>query len=152
MKEFEKDNQVLVFERGGLNFAVPLSNVIKVIAAQEITPVASINKHLSGIINYKGEIIPVITLDNKFCLETKTLKVQDKIILTRYQDKPFAIIADNADQIISINVDSVTNMDERYAGLAKLSVADFENNIIIIYDPSTIFSDTEIIGFIQSAS
>ena len=152
MENFKDNNQSLLIERGGLCFALPLSIVTKVISAQEITPVSGENMHLSGVINYKGEIIPVLTLDLKFGLTPKELTVNNKIIITRYNNNNFALIADSADRIITINIDSVTNMEEQYPGLTRLSISGDDSSIIVIYNPEAIFSVSEITEFVKHGS
>jgi len=143
--------QALVFERGGLSFAVPLSNVIKVIAAQYITPVATTNQCLLGVINFKGTFVPVVNINSKFGLEDKPLSIEDNFILTNQDGSTLAIIADSVAGIEELDQSSLLCLEEKLPGITKATLSGGHNGIIIIYDANAIFSHQEIAQFTNIA-
>ena len=55
-----KTETFLTFLLGQENFAVPVSKVLEVLEKQNITRVPRMPEHILGIINFRGDILPVI--------------------------------------------------------------------------------------------
>ncbi|MDD4657032.1 MAG: chemotaxis protein CheW, partial [Bacteroidales bacterium] len=66
MSNKTEKTQVLILERAGLTLAIPLSLVIRVIPSQEILPVNSRTQVIKGIINFKGKVMPVLSINSRF--------------------------------------------------------------------------------------
>ena len=58
----------LTFKLGEEFFAVNVANVLEVLEKQEITPVPRAPENILGIINFRGNILPVIDTRQKFNL------------------------------------------------------------------------------------
>ncbi len=53
-------------------FAVNVTNVIEVLQKQRITHVPNAPEHIKGIINFRGEVVPVFESRNKFNLPPRS--------------------------------------------------------------------------------
>jgi len=58
----EPGTQLLLFALGGESYAFPLEQVREVVKPGPITPVPSIPEHILGVMNLRGEILPVLDL------------------------------------------------------------------------------------------
>ena len=61
-------DQILIFTLDQLSYALPLPAVVKVIHALEIRHLPKAPEIISGIINVKGQIIPVADIRKRFGL------------------------------------------------------------------------------------
>lgn len=138
--------QVLILERGGLYFAIPLSFVIRVIPAQEITPVNSNNPIIKGIINFKGDVMPVLSIDVRFGIEERELNINDKFVLIEQVGKKIALIANNVSEVTELDSTNTQKTDALFPGLLSVNLSGKEHKIIYLYNPETIFTSKEIIN------
>lgn len=137
--------QVLLLDRGGLTLAIPLSFITKVIPAQKISPVNSNNPVIKGIINFKGTIMPVLSINSRFGIKEKELSINDKFILIEQEGKNLALIASSVSDIIELDPKQSQKTDALFPGLLTVNLPGEEHNIIYLYDPKTIFTSEEII-------
>jgi len=137
--------QVLLLERGGLYFAIPLSFVVRVIPAQEISPVNSNNPVIKGIINFKGAVMPVLSINARFGIEEKELTINDKFILMKQNGKKIALIANNVSDVTELDSNNTQKTDTLFPGLSSVNIPGKEHGIIYLYNPEIIFTSKDTI-------
>ena len=101
-KKQELNYHCLVFCVGGQEFAIDILKVqeIREYHQEHVTRVAHMPKYIQGLINLRGQIIPVIDLRIK-------LKVEE----VAYSSQTVVIILGLTDRIVGIVVDSVSNVE-----------------------------------------
>ncbi len=82
MKELYKNNNdyYLSFVLNGENFAINVSLVLEVLKIKKIVKVPLTPKYLKGLINLRGDVIPVIDMRMKFNFP-EGVKKKEKIII-----------------------------------------------------------------------
>jgi len=73
----------LTFLIGHEYFAVHVSMVLEVLQKQNITTIPKTPAHILGIINFRGDIVPVIDLRSKFNLNSN--KISEKYIVIVFE-------------------------------------------------------------------
>lgn len=141
--------QVLLLERAGVLFAIPLSFVIRVIPAQEISPVNSNNPIIKGIIIFKGDVMPVLSINSRFGLEEIELSIYDKFVLLEIDGKKIAIIANDVSDITELDSNNTQVTDSLFPGLLSVNIPEEKHKIIYLYNPQVFFTSKDIID-IQS--
>jgi purine-binding chemotaxis protein CheW len=128
-------DQIVVFTLDELLYALPLPAVVKVIHAIEIRHLPKAPEIISGIINVKGQIIPVVDIRKRFGLAASEIDPDDRLI-----------IADTGKRQVAILVDAVTGIKDLAPGQQKQSketlpfaehlrgVAKVDDELILIYD------------------
>jgi purine-binding chemotaxis protein CheW len=128
-------DQIVVFTLDELLYALPLPTVVKVIHAIEIRHLPEAPEIITGIINVKGQIIPVADIRIRFGMPTREIDPDDRLI-----------IADTGKRQIAILVDSVTGIRDLAPGQHKQAketfpfaehlrgVAKVDDELILIYD------------------
>ena len=128
-------DQIVVFTLDELSYALPLNAVKKVIHAIEIRHLPKAPEIITGIINVKGQIIPVADIRKRFGLVAHEIDPNDRLI-----------IADTGKRQIAILVDTVMGIRELATGqqgqvkktlpFAKYlrGVAKIDDELILIYD------------------
>jgi purine-binding chemotaxis protein CheW len=94
--EYEK---YLTFNISNQIHCIELSSVSEMIAIREIKEVPFMPKYVSGVINLKGKIIPIIDLRLQFDMREKN-----------YSDWIFIIIVNVRNTFVGLKVDSVLNI------------------------------------------
>ena len=106
----------LTFNLGQEQFAVNVANVLEVLEQQHITRVPKTPDHIMGIINFRGDILPVVNTRRKFNLDTIDRGERYYIIIFEVMKNehrlPVAAIADSVRDVIEINTPDIKPLPE----------------------------------------
>lgn len=107
MEEFaNKVVQLVTFEVGQELFGLPVASIQEVIKFSRLTPAPGAMDILEGVIDLRGDIIPVIDLRKRLQLEMDTAKNNaSKILITEIGEYIFGIIVDKVDEVLSLSSD-----------------------------------------------
>ncbi len=140
----------LTFVLGDELFAVNVVNVLEVLEQQQITRVPKVPEHILGIINFRGDILPVVNTRAMFSLPSNDEETKKYIIvydLSR-NDKSYIVsaTADGVKDVIEISPDEIKpvpemglNFDVRYiAGVIRR-----DEKFILLLHPEKVFSPND---------
>ncbi len=139
----ENSSGYLCFIINGQKFAIPLDIVESVIRSQAITQLEKEVSFLRGIIDFHGEIIPIISLRNRFNLPTREIQLTDRLIIINTGIRKVGLIAEHVDDIIDITPDQVKDSALIFNGLKHVKVLSHQEGLILIYDIESIISKNE---------
>ena len=128
-------NQIVVFTIDELLYALPLNSVVRVIYVVEITPLPKAPEIISGIINVRGQIIPVIDVRKRFGLASREITPADQLILADTGKRQVAILVDTVTGLKDITPRQHVEIKETLPFAEYISgVAKIEDGLILIYD------------------
>ena len=103
----DKAGKYLTFALGREQYGLEILKVREIIGYMEITAVPQTPHHVKGVINLRGQVIPVIDLRAKFGMEIAELTEQTCIIVCEIQSskRSFStgIIVDNVEEVLDID-------------------------------------------------
>lgn len=95
--------QYIVIKMGEEQFGIDIKYVDNIVRMQSMTRVPKVPEYLKGVINLRGEIIPVMSLRLKMGLPvdeiTKTTRI---IILKMEQHEAIGIIVDEVKEVVTL--------------------------------------------------
>lgn len=97
----------LVFESGELRLFVSTDYVIEIINDHPITPVPVIPPYIKGIINLRGQILPVVDIRLYMGHEGAEYNSKTCIIVLQIDSVPLGIIVDAVQQVIDIDFSKI---------------------------------------------
>ncbi|HEX2936264.1 MAG TPA: chemotaxis protein CheW [Bacteroidales bacterium] len=145
----------LTFKLGQEFFAVGVANVLEVLERQQITPVPRAPEHILGIINFRGNILPVVDTRQRFNLFDSEAHVNSILIVFEMESAEnhfsIAATADGVKDVIEISQDEIKPIPEiglKYDTHFIRGVIRRDENFILILDTEAVFSpsDTEVIN------
>lgn len=102
----EKEGKYLTFALGPEEYGLEILKVREIIGYMDITAVPQTPPHVKGVINLRGQVIPVIDLRAKFGMETTDVTEQTCIIVveTSQGDRHFStgIVVDRVQEVLDI--------------------------------------------------
>lgn len=127
--------EILVFSLDEPRYALYLSAVERVVHAVEITPLPKAPEIIMGVINFHGDIIPVIDMRKRFNLPPRELEPGDQFIIAHTAKRQLALITDSVPGIHELKIDQIVDTEQKlpYAGHIS-GVAKTEDNLILITD------------------
>ncbi|NLS45010.1 MAG: chemotaxis protein CheW [Firmicutes bacterium] len=99
--------QVVVFQMGKELFAVSISDVWEIVLMQPITPVPGAPDFVEGVVNLRGQIIPVINLAKRLGLESREETSETRIVVTQVGDETVGMIVDAVQKVTHIPIDDI---------------------------------------------
>lgn len=94
--------QLLLFALGGESYAFPLERVREVVKPGPITPVPSIPEHILGVMNLRGEILPVLDPKRLLGVGVGTPTPQGRIIVVKAPGMTVGFLADGVEDAIQV--------------------------------------------------
>ncbi len=98
--ELSNQETWLTFQLHRQTFAVAIDAVVQVIAMATITPVPRLNKTVEGLINLRGEAVPVINLHRHLGLPDPRFQLNTPIVIVRACGLTIGLIADEVHEVI----------------------------------------------------
>ena len=100
--------QVVTFNLIGEDFALPILDVREIIRMTEITPVPHAPGFVEGVINLRGQIIPVVDLRKRFNLGEQDVKEEDsRIMVIEVEENVLGVIVDAVSEVLRISESEV---------------------------------------------
>ena len=102
----EKEGKYLTFALGPEEYGLEILKVREIIGYMEITAVPQTPHHVKGVINLRGQVIPVIDLRSKFGMETAEITEESCIIVVEISqgNRKFntGIVVDHVQEVLDI--------------------------------------------------
>ena len=135
---------VLVFEVGGIRYALPAAEVREIVRAVTIVPLPTAPAMVEGLINVRGEVVPVLDVRSPFRLPAKPLTHTDHLVLAWAGPRLVAVRADRALDLIRVQPGSID--DARMGGPGAdcvAGVATVSDGLVLIHDLRAFLDDAE---------
>lgn len=142
----DNEIKVLIFNINGEYYATDIMEVERILGYDEPTKLPDSPSFVEGVINYEGNILPIISLAKRFNLQLGEKYNDCKIIVSKQQDGKIGIIVDVVSEVKDIKADSIENPPEIVAGISKRYIKGLikiDKKIIIFLNLSTILTEDE---------
>ena len=141
------NKQIVLFSLDEPRYAIYLSAVQRVVQAVEITPLPKAPDIVLGVINFQGEIIPVVDIRKRFKLPAREINIEDQFIIAQTSKRGVVLAVDSVSGVFELENDKVIDAETVFPYTDYISgVAKIERNIILINDLEKFLSlDEEII-------
>lgn len=101
-EEDEQKDKYLTFNLGEESYGIEIRFVTEIIGIQEITVVPEVPSFIKGIINLRGQIIPVMDVRLRFKKSFQPYNDRTCIIVIEFQQICIGLIVDKVAEVISI--------------------------------------------------
>ena len=136
--------EIVVFLLDDYKYAIPLHSVSRIINAVDIRPLSGGPEIISGIINMKGKIIPVVNIRKRLGLEQREIEPEDRFIITYTGNREIAFPADSVPGLTSIDLFKPEELSDPLPDTGYLiGIGKTDNGIILIYDMEKFLSAGE---------
>lgn len=142
--------QTVIFKLGKEEYAFDILDVKEIVRTQEITILPNLPVDIDGVINLRGDVIPILNLALKFNLEVQAENQSSRfIVLNLREDKLIAIRADEVTEVLRID-DNVIDSDLKVSGDNCLKgIANLDDRLILLLDSNKLI-DIEELSYINN--
>lgn len=110
-KMITEAKQYIVVRIGNEQYGIDIQFVDNIVRMQRITRVPKAQSYFKGVINLRGEIIPVMSIRLKFGLEPDEITNSTRIIILKFEaQSAIGILVDEVKEVVTLEEESIDKM------------------------------------------
>jgi purine-binding chemotaxis protein CheW len=133
----DEEIQVVAFRLGKEEYAVDILNVQEIIRLLNITRVPRAEDHIEGVVNLRGNIIPIINLHKQFNLQSAGKEEDRRIIVFQFDDLKAGIIVDEVSEVLRLVKADIEETAKVYSSISAehiQGIAKVNDRLLILLD------------------
>lgn len=135
--------QYIVVQIGNEKYGIDINYIDNIVRMSKITRVPKVQSYFKGVMNLRGEIVPVMSIRKKMGLPEDVITDASRIIIIKLEEKgSIGIIVDEVREVITLNmaeVEKTTAKDSFINGIGKNG-----NELISLFEISAIVEEKEM--------
>jgi purine-binding chemotaxis protein CheW len=137
----KKTNFLVIFTLDDQRYALPLQAVQRVVRMVAITPLPNAPDIILGVINFHGQVIPVINARWRFGLPEREIAVTDQLVVAHTARRPVALVVDTVLDILPNSEQKLIATEHILPKIAYVEgVIKRADGLILIHDLDTFLS------------
>ena len=118
--------QSVIFSLNQQMYCVLIEEIVEILRVPVITTVPGISSYIEGVINLRGNIIPVVCLHKRLKLEKPQKNKKNRIVIVQVHNEQIGIIVDDVRMVSKFDEDHVeppnhqSISEDIFLGFAKL--------------------------------
>jgi len=136
----------IIFRIGEQEYGFDVQLVTAIEPMMDIVPVPNAPTCVLGLMNLRGEVIPVYSLRKRFLLEEQTDPAKTKLIVTRYDQMPIAFKVDEVLEMFDFTEDLITDppvITKSTQTAYVRAVANKQGKLVLLLNPATMYEGDE---------
>ena len=138
--------QLVTFTLGGEEYGVDIMKVQEIIRLQNITRVPQMPGFIEGVLNLRGNVIPVIDLRKRFNLALTEQTAHTRIVVINVSGRTLGVIVDAVSEVMRLSDDQIEPPPQVISGIGHEyleGVGKVQGRLIILLDLDKILSTHE---------
>ncbi|SMC39345.1 CheW protein [Desulfocicer vacuolatum DSM 3385] len=133
--------QLLRFSLAGLQYALHLDSVDRVVRSVEPTPLPKAPANVIGVVDVQGQILPVFNIRKRFGIPAKEIDLTDQLIVASTVSRTVVLLVDSVSGIMECSEHEVTKAQKIIPGMEYIEgVVKCKDGMILIHDLDTFLS------------
>lgn len=138
-------SQYIVIKLGVEQYGIDIQYVDNIVRMQNITRVPKVAKYVNGVINLRGEVIPVMSIRLKMGFDVDEFTKNTRIIILKLeQHGTIGIIVDEVKEVVTLSNDEIEkfaydNKDEKNVWLS--GIGKFNDQLISLLDLNAVIAE-----------
>jgi len=151
MTENDFQYQLVTFQLGEEQYGIDIMDVKEIVRLQDIRPIPNAPSYVEGIINLRGEIIPIINLHKRFHIK-KAVVGEDEELLSGFviidvDGMKLGVVIDKIARVVTIENQQIQAPPQMLSGIGAeyiQGVIQTDEGYLIILDIRRLFNPKEL--------
>jgi purine-binding chemotaxis protein CheW len=145
----DQEKQIVTFTLGDEEYGIYIEKVQEINRYVGVTRVPKTPTFVEGIINLRGEVIPLIDLRKRFDLNVREKDEFTRVIIVNIENVRVGLVVDFVDEVLRVNARSIDNVPELFSNgidnrfLNGVVNIDKQERMILLLDVDELFSKAE---------
>lgn len=140
------EKQYIVAKLGSEQYGIDIAYVDNIVRMQKITRVPKTQPYFMGVINLRGEIIPVMSMRDKMEMEEAEITGTTRIIIIKpEQNASLGLLVDEVREVVTLSEEDVEKVGydngREDANIYVTGVGKYKDTLISLINISGIISD-----------
>ena len=137
-------NRLVAFILGEQQYALSLATVQRVVRMVEVTPLPKAPEVVLGVIDFQGNIIPVVSMRKRFGLAESEISLSDQLIVAQAGTLSVAVVVNSVTGVFERTAEEVTEAEKIVPGAQYLEgITRLDGGILFVHDLDRFLSKKE---------
>lgn len=150
MSEVDQSIQLVTFQLGEELYGINIMEVREIVRLQDVRTIPSAPAYVEGIINLRGNIVPIINLHRRFHIQREQSE-EDKLLsgfmILELNGMELGVFIDEVSRVVTVNTAEIQEPPQILSGIGKeyiQGVAPDADGYLIILDIERLFDPKEL--------
>ena len=147
MKEDDTNRELLVFALGKEEYGIDILKVQEIRGYDAVTGIANAPNFIKGVINLRGNIVPIVDLRIKFGLGNVVYDQFTVVIIINVSQRTMGIVVDGVSDVMTLATDQLRDAPEFGSALDTayiLGLGTVEDRMIILVDIEKLMTSADM--------
>lgn len=152
----DSDGQYLTFRLAGEMYAFPINHVKEILEYQSVTQVPMMPDFIQGVINLRGEVVPVLNLSRRFSLDSTDVTKKTCIVILEVNStniqQDIGVVVDSVSEVLEI-ADAEMRAAPNFGNTIRTdfiqSMARYKDDFVIILDQAQVMSAEQLMDMAE---
>lgn len=136
--------EVLLFTLESQRYALPSADVRELVRAARLTPLPRAPDVVEGLLNLRGELLPVLDLRRRFRLPPRPLSPNDHFIVGQAGARRVVLRVDRAEGLLALEPGALDTTPRELPGVGYVAGAvKLPDGLVLVHDLRTFLSEAE---------
>jgi purine-binding chemotaxis protein CheW len=137
--------EIIEFKLSTESYGIESAFVKEVYPLKDFTLLPGVPSYIMGIVNVRGQILPVVDLRKFFSLSEKGLGEMNKVIILRNDQMEFGIVADVVEGTRTLAIDDIMPTPVTVTGIGEKYLRGVTKEHIVVLDAEGLLNDKNMI-------
>ena len=147
-QEVSNSIQIVCFKIGSEEYGIDILQVQEILKIPKVTKLPKSSRHILGVIDLRGRVIPIIDLGKKFGI-IADLSNSSRAIVVDIEGKQVGLAIDSVSHVIKVDSGDIAPPPPVVKGISGkyiVGIAKLTTGFVVILDINQIFSSEEIMS------
>lgn len=138
--------QYICVKLGNEQYGIDIKYIETIGRLQKITRVPKAQPYFLGVINVRGEVIPVMSLRRRMNLENDTFTNKTRIIILKIEHVSVGVVVDEVREVVNLkenDIEKVSHSSKDEKNSFINGVGKYDDQLISLFDIYAIIADKE---------
>lgn len=146
MTSGEQEIQLVIFRLGAEEYGVPITQVREINLLTKPTKIPNSPAFLEGVINLRGQIIPVVDLKKRFAIDQSEYTKDARIMIVEVNESVIGVIVDEVLEVLRLPASSIEPPPPVIAGITAAyldGVGKLDDRLFILLNMDKVLTVSE---------
>lgn len=105
-EDTQKD-KYLTFQLGSEEYGIAINFVTEVVGMQRITAIPDLPDFMRGVINLRGQVIPVMDVRARFKMDPKEYDDRTCVVVVNIEETSIGLVVDEVDEVLDVPAENI---------------------------------------------
>lgn len=138
--------QYICVKLGSEQYGIDIQYVDNIGRMQKITRVPKAQSYFLGVINVRGEVIPVMSMRRRLNLENDTFTSKSRIIILKFEQDLVGVVVDEVKEVVNLKEADIEKVEHNSKDIKSSfinGVGKYDDQLISLFDIFAIIAEKE---------